>query len=446
MDWAACARATDLFGPPRIVPLPDNPGMLTAADLNRDGRTDLVIPATSFDSMYVLIQTGPAAFASPLHFPTTVRLHRVAVGAIDGDANIDLAGAVTQGAASIWLGNGAGAFTNLINLAAGSGAAGIQIADLTADGVPDLVVADELDGAVSILPGVGNGLFGAPVAYPAGPSPGDLALGDFDEDGRLDVAVTNSFAGSVSVLRSISGGGLSSPALYAVGPDPRRIAVADLDGDGHLDLSAVDRLNRVFVLRGDGDGGFGPAAGFLTSLNSSAVAAADFNRDGRLDLAVACAGGAVSVLLGSGDGTLTPFFDVATHGESVDVVAGDFTGDGIPDLVVANFDERELLILPNRSTTVAVEGTAGAPVGLAAFPDPVAYATKLRFTTAQTGRVRLGVFDLAGRRIATLFDGALPAGEHELPWAPPASVRPGVYLCRLDAPGATRAIRLAIVE
>lgn len=79
-------------------------------------------------------------------------------------------------------------------------------------------------------------------------------------------------------------------------------------------------------------------------------------------------------------------------------------------------------------------------------PNPVRSSAVLRFTLPTPELVSLAVFDLQGRRVATLLDRALqPAGEHEVRvgsvgW--PA----GCYLYRLEAGGATLTRKMLVVK
>lgn len=69
-------------------------------------------------------------------------------------------------------------------------------------------------------------------------------------------------------------------------------------------------------------------------------------------------------------------------------------------------------------------------------PNPVSVATTIRFDLPRAEYVRLEVFDLQGRRLATLAEGWHEAGSHALEWRPKAStpaLPPGVYLYRLSA-------------
>ena len=71
------------------------------------------------------------------------------------------------------------------------------------------------------------------------------------------------------------------------------------------------------------------------------------------------------------------------------------------------------------------------------FPNPFNGRTSIRFDLARPGRAELTVHDLAGRVVATLHRGKLPAGTHSLSWdgrgAGGRALASGVYLYRLRA-------------
>ena len=87
--------------------------------------------------------------------------------------------------------------------------------------------------------------------------------------------------------------------------------------------------------------------------------------------------------------------------------------------------------------SVAVEPTpATSRLTLAAAPNPARGQVDLGFDLPSAGRVRIGVYDLSGRRIATLVDEWRTAGRHALSWngrdASGNSLPSGVYLVRLE--------------
>lgn len=78
---------------------------------------------------------------------------------------------------------------------------------------------------------------------------------------------------------------------------------------------------------------------------------------------------------------------------------------------------------------------AGPSVRLAISPNPTARASQLDFDLPNAGRVQLEVFDVAGHRLATPFDGWHPAGHGRVAFstqlANGRTLDPGIYLVRL---------------
>ncbi len=68
----------------------------------------------------------------------------------------------------------------------------------------------------------------------------------------------------------------------------------------------------------------------------------------------------------------------------------------------------------------------------AAYPNPFAEATTLRFTLDAPAAVRLEVFDVAGRRVATLAEGEHGVGTHHVTWNA-EGIASGTYVARLRA-------------
>lgn len=71
------------------------------------------------------------------------------------------------------------------------------------------------------------------------------------------------------------------------------------------------------------------------------------------------------------------------------------------------------------------------------WPNPVRATATVRFAVPQAGPVTLAVFDVQGRRVASLLDHALvPAGTHQLTFEA-GEWREGFYFCRLEVGGAS---------
>lgn len=100
--------------------------------------------------------------------------------------------------------------------------------------------------------------------------------------------------------------------------------------------------------------------------------------------------------------------------------------------------------------TTAVGPSAPGAVRFVAGPNPARGASALQFTLPAAGNVRLDVFDLSGRRMATLEDGPLGPGVHVDTWdlrdASGTRVAPGLYLARLSASGVNEVRRVIVVR
>jgi len=90
----------------------------------------------------------------------------------------------------------------------------------------------------------------------------------------------------------------------------------------------------------------------------------------------------------------------------------------------------------------------GAPVLHPARPNPFRSATTVTFDLTRPGAVRLSVYDVSGRRVATLLNEVREAGSHNVPWSGRGdsgnSLPAGLYFVRLDAAGMTRTTKLLL--
>ncbi len=78
-------------------------------------------------------------------------------------------------------------------------------------------------------------------------------------------------------------------------------------------------------------------------------------------------------------------------------------------------------------------------------PNPARGRTALAFSLPAAAEVDLSVYDVAGRRVATLAQGAHAAGRHEVPFEA-RGLAAGVYWARLETPGARETERIVLVR
>ena len=105
-----------------------------------------------------------------------------------------------------------------------------------------------------------------------------------------------------------------------------------------------------------------------------------------------------------------------------------------------------------RSETVDVpEGGVAAAVRMDQnHPNPFNPTTRIDFALDRPGTVELAVFDIAGRRVATLRDGELGAGEHSVTWDGRTdrgeAAASGLYLYVLQTPTDRLTRRMMLVR
>lgn len=245
---------------------------LEAADVDGDGRADLVLATSSLlggesPTLLAYVSVGPFRFGEPRATP------------LDSVINI------------------------------GSTVAG----DLDGDGRADVVVAEYI-GSVSVWRNRGDGTFAATTQGLPGYYPGRPILADFDGDGRPDLAYVDVFRYppfSIEICRNDGAGVFTWSGRISIYSG--QLAVADENGDGNLDLlvrQADDPAgSRISVFHGDGRGAFGaearrPLPPYARIANASEPVPVDWGSDGRLDFVLGTQRGLVVV------GPVAPRVDV----------------------------------------------------------------------------------------------------------------------------------------
>jgi len=329
------------------------PESVVVADVNGDGKPDLVAAdacgSTTCASgvVGVLLGNGDGTFQAAVSYGSGgIEAVSVAVADVNRDGRLDIVVAnESNNMLGVLLGNGDGTFQPAVAYGSGSQSFTyfLVIADVNGDGKPDLVVADECtdhptcnSGAVGVLVGNGDGTFQAAVIYPSGgvgslSGARSVAVADVNGDGRPDVLVANYFSGTVGVLLGNGDGTFQAPVDYNVGFTPvRSVAIADVNGDGKADLLVGGDVGtvqhgEVGYLLGNGDGNFQPVVTFGSGGNAAiSIALADVNGDGQPDLLAANAEhNTVGVLLHSPASqsttktTLRSSLNPSTYGQKV---------------------------------------------------------------------------------------------------------------------------------
>lgn len=112
------------------------------------------------------------------------------------------------------------------------------------------------------------------------------------------------------------------------------------------------------------------------------------------------------------------------------------------------FDQASLVRYRTTAPTSAGDAERELPLSFhldPVVPNPFNASTTVSFTLEHAGRVRVDVFDLLGRRVATLAEGAYTRGGHHVAWQADG-LSSGVYLVRLTAGGASQTVRASLIK
>jgi len=307
---------------------------------------------------------------------------------LNGDGKPDLVASGSRNTVSVMIGNGDGTLRLAQQIQSPTGLYFVGtavIADFNGDGKPDIVLATEggmVLPALQLWTGNGDGTFQASVDLHLPVS--IIGSADFNNDGKIDL-LTRDVSGYLYAYLANGDGSFRLGWNLAVQSAGYSVAFGDLNGDRKLDFVACPAYpDTCAVFMGNGDGSFRPASTPFGNLNlgyeAYAITLADWNGDGKLDLAMGLA-----ILLGNGDGTFQPpvsfgpFFDVG----SIAPLAVDVDGDGKLDLV-ANVPQFGVLLndSPGRSPVLTVVSAANSAGSAVPGSLATAYGTNLAATTA----------------------------------------------------------------
>lgn len=236
----------------------------------------------------------------------------------------------------------------------------VGVADLTGNGVPDLIVENQRADTLGVMLGNGAGGFGPASSIALGGRPWLVQVADFNDDGHPDLLVPietkseprelNPLPEHMEILFGDGAGNFTVGPQIAL-PEAGPVAVGDFTGDGNADVVVApdgcwggNNDSKYYMLLGDGHGDLTPGPTTLQETSGCAPEVGDFTGDGRDDLVIYSPGhrgetGAVELLPGEPAGGFGAA--IASPAEGTDLVAGpaDLNGDGHLGLILQGFSE-----------------------------------------------------------------------------------------------------------
>jgi hypothetical protein len=408
------------------------PSAVTIADINGDGKPDLIVANYNDNSVSVLLNNTPvgssiATFSGQQVIAVGSRPRGIAAVDLNGDGKPDLVvsdfGVHGVGNTVTVLMNTTPLHSSIVSftsqtITVGAAPAGIGVGDLNGDGKPDVIVSNSGTNTVSVLmnttpTGSGTASFTTQTVT-VGHAPDGVAVADVNGDGTPDLVVANYSDHDVSVLLNNTPMG-SGTAVFApqqtvqVGNGPSSIAVGDFNNDGLPDFTTANfKDNTVSVLMntttaGAGTASFAPLQTFNVGGGPTGVAVADLNGDGLPDIVAtnSSSNTTASVLEnttapGASAASFLPQQLLTTDTQPFAVAAGDLNGDGKPDLAIVNGASADVSVFLNTTpplTVVTLEPfTSGRTIDLGGTGDPTGtlQLSQAELSTITAGIVRVG--------------------------------------------------------
>ncbi len=436
------------------------PFFLNTGDIDNDTRADLLVITREAQELSVVFGNGDGTFTGLTTLGFTSGADRVEPLDLNNDGWLELA--VTDGLSRVWttLNLDGRSFGGSVWLNAGAGATGMVSGDLDGDLDADLIVVNRSDESLTFFENDGSGALVRKVGALVLPAlPEDIFIQDIDQNGTPELVMNLQADGKLGVSYRLSAWSYGAPFLITAGPNVVGMSVEDLNLDTVPDILTLDQSLQLGLT--------------LLNVEQVMVAVADE------PLTARCAAGLLEITVvpqgaggwlleaGQGDG----WWPLADSGRaligSLDYERGRWFLSLDPGKLTAISGE-PTAAWSLRLTAAAGTGTVtqllplgdlcpkdgGVPAGVAVWtrepwPNPFNPLVHARFSLPRPAAVEVGVFDLAGRKVAVLSTGVLPAGDHQVRWDGSRQGRAaaaGVYLLRVRTPDVSLTRKIMLLK
>jgi hypothetical protein len=359
-----CPLAGHAFQLSNYVAFPTGswPEAVAIADLNGDGRKDVVMSTSSYsntndNSILIFFQNSAGGLNAPVRYSAGANAVSVAIADLNSDGRLDIAvGKKTSGIRVFWQ-DAQGGFTNFTDYPTAN-AYHIVAGDFNNDGRMDLAGIGWSTSQVDVFTQSNNGTLFLSGTYPASYAGyNDIKAADVNGDGLTDLVVMDGQTYSVpnvSILLQTNGG-FSAPIICDLGGSQLTtgVGVGDFTGDGTKDIVVVyggNVPNSKLTVFNQGAGNTFSQGVTLDSYDvPQCMAVGDLDMDGRPDVVTLHGGrnsGGVYLQTSAGQLSAEKLFSLpyASSYNPQGLALGDVNGDGTPDIVIADYNHGLLVV------------------------------------------------------------------------------------------------------
>ncbi len=343
----------------------DNPGGLSALDVDGDGDLDIAVVNTDFDEVVVFLNDGSGIFTNDASYTTGDTPEQIAVADVNGDGIMDvvIVNSVDDNV-SVLLGGEALEISSISPTE--------HELDIAADSDIDIVFNQGIaSGTVTTSTITATGSVSGPisgaVSYNGGTNTATLnPTSDFIAGEIITVFVTTGIETSIGstldvpyqysfTVGSTTGEIFGSFVAYELIGSSYDVKFADMDNDGDADIVTIENIEvpvvGVYLNNGSGSYTLSDTTKISNDRNGNKLAIADFDQDGYLDAALSTKGSSVfniEVFINDQAGSFnTPTAYVYSTDYAAGIDAADINLDGYPDIVATRFNGDAVHVLFN---------------------------------------------------------------------------------------------------
>jgi FG-GAP-like repeat/IPT/TIG domain len=245
---------------------------LDVQDLDGDGKPEIITCNRTDNTLSVFRNTSVAgiidnsSLAASVDFPAGKGPFNLAIADIDADGKADLIVSNTDSNTISILKNGSSpgninsaSFSAPVSFISGSKPALIDVGDLDGDGKPDIAVSNYLSGTSSVFKNItatgviDQNSFAAKSDFTSGQSPYGIVIGDLDGDGKPEISVANQGLNTITIYQTAVNS--IAPVITRISPDSAQagqtVTIVGFHFSGTVQVKFGDSVAKSFLATAD---------------------------------------------------------------------------------------------------------------------------------------------------------------------------------------------------